>query len=148
MNSKYDFFWSTMELCDWRKEGDDNKVLKPVIGFLSKQDDRIIFEFDDLMTELLYDLDTKKLIEQCESVDPLMCDDTFLYSRCVALINGPDYYEKVKGGKEKNVWNMEFESLLYVPQRAWALKHKSSADEYPHMTPLSYETGSNEEGWK
>ena len=31
MPGKYDFFWSTMELCDWSKEGNDDKVLKPVI---------------------------------------------------------------------------------------------------------------------
>ncbi len=148
MSEKYDFFWTTMELCDWKKEGDDDKVLKPVIKYLSEQSDHIIFEFDDLMTELLYHLDTEKLAEQCEKVDSQMCDDTFLYSRCVALINGPAYYEKVKQGTEENVWNMEFESLLYVPQKAWALKHQSSVDEYPHISPLSYETGSNKDGWR
>lgn len=147
MSEKYDFFWTTMELCDWKKEGDDDKVLKPVIKYLAEQNDHIIFEFDDLMTELLYHLDTKKLAEQCKKADLQMCDDTFLYSRCVALINGPAYYEKVKQGKEENVWNMEFESLLYVPQKAWALKHQSSVDEYPHTSPLSYETGSNKDGW-
>ncbi len=94
MIGKYDFFWNTMELCDWKKEGDDDQVLKPVIQYLSKQDDHVIFEFDDLMTELLYHLDTKKLAKQCEKVDPLMSDDTFLYSRCVALINGSAYYPK------------------------------------------------------
>ena len=147
LTEKFDFFWTTMELCDWSKEGNDDKVLKPVIKYLSKQDDLIIFEFDDLMTELLYGLDTEKLADQCEKVDPLMCDDTFLYSRCVALINGPDYYEKVKRGKMKSVWSMDFEALLYVPGKAWALKHRCSADDYPHISPLSYETGSNEEGW-
>ncbi len=148
MVGKYDLFWDTMELCDWEKEGDDDKVLKPVIQYLSKQDDRVIFEFDDLMTELLYHLDTKKLAEQCEKVEPLMSDDTFLYSRCVALINGPAYYDKVRQGRETGVWSMEFEALLYVPLKAWALKHNDSVDKYPHTTPLSYETGSNRAGWK
>lgn len=148
MNGKYDFFWSVMALCDWHKEGDDAQVLKPVVQHLAAQDDQRIFAFDDLMTELLYHLDTAELAEQCKKVDPQMCDDTFLYSRCVALINGPAFYEKVKRGKAKNVWNMEFESLLYVPQRAWALKHQSADDEYPHTTPLCFETGSNEDGWR
>lgn len=147
MPGKFDFFWTTMELCDWRDEWNDDKVLRPVIRYLSKQDDQIIFAFDDLMAELLYGLDTKKLAEQCEKVDPLMCDDTFLYSRCVALINGPDFYEKVKRGRMEKVWSMDFEALLYVPGKAWALKHRRSADDYPHISPLSYETGSNEEGW-
>ena len=148
MDEKYDFFWTTMELCNWEEEGDDEKVLKPVITYLSEQDDEIIFEFEDLMTELLYHLDTKKLAKQCKKVDPEMCDDTFLYSRCVALINGPEYYEKVIKGKERGLWSMEFESLLYVPEDAWVLKHQCSEDKYPHDSPLSFETGSNTEGWK
>lgn len=146
--NKYEFFWNTMELCDWTKEGDDNKVIMPVVKYLSSQDDETIFRFDDLMSELLYYLDTKKLIEQCEKTALYASDDTFLYSRCVALINGPEYYEKAKNGKKKEIWDMEFEALLYIPQRAWALKHKKQEEEYPHFAPLSYETGSNTEGWK
>lgn len=142
---KFQPFWSAMELCDWNSEGDDDKVLEPVIKYLSKQNDDVIFEFDDLMSELLYHLDTKELAEQCQKEDPQMCDDTFLYSRCVALINGRSYYEKVKQGIVKDLWNMEFEALLYVPGKAWALKHQSSVDAYPHSTPFSYETGSNKD---
>ncbi len=28
MAGKYDFFWDTMELCDWKKEGDDDRGVK------------------------------------------------------------------------------------------------------------------------
>lgn len=146
--SKYQFFWDTMGLCDWKYEGSDDKVLRPVIEYLSKQDDSKIFEFDDLMSELLYGLDTRQLADQCRKADLYMSDDSFLYSRCVALINGPQYYEKVKNGKQKDLWNMEFEALIYVPSRAWALKHQNSVDKYPHISPWSYETGSNKNGWK
>lgn len=142
------FFWQTIELCDWSFEGDDDMVLKPVIEYLSKKDDNIIFLFDDIMSELLYNLDTRKLSEQAEKVSGYTSDDLFLYSRCVALINGPQYYEKAKKGKQKDMWDMEFEALIYVPSSAWALKHKQSPDEYPHSAPLSFETGSNKEGWK
>ena len=92
--NKYEFFWKTMERCDWSNEGDDDKVLMPVVKYLSKQDDNAIFEFDDLMSELLYGLDTKKLADQCQKADPYMSDDTFLYSRCVALINGSEKRKK------------------------------------------------------
>lgn len=34
MFREYNFFWTTMELCDWDQEGDDDKVLKPVIEYL------------------------------------------------------------------------------------------------------------------
>ena len=138
-------FWAVMELCDWTYEGDDDKVLRPVIQYLAQQEDGRIFQFDDLMSELLYGLDTKKLAAQCEEAEPLMSDDSFLYSRCVALINGPDYYEKARQGMAKEIWSMEFEALLYVPARAWALKHKMREEDYPHTAPLSYETGSGPE---
>lgn len=146
--SKFDLFWNVMDLCDWNFEGDDDMVLMPVITYLSKQDDNTIFLFDELMTELLYNLDTKRLADQCQKVDKYMSDDSFLYSRCVALINGDKYYEEAKDGKQKDMWDMEFEALLYVPSKAWALKHKISVDEYPYSPALCYETGSNKEGWK
>lgn len=145
---KYLFFWNTMERCDWTREGDDEAVLKPVREYLAGQDDEKIFLFDDQMAELLYGLDTRALADDCRKAEAQMSDDSFLYSRCVALINGPVYYDKVRRGKEKRLWEMEFEALLYLPQRAWALKHRRDEEEYPHISPLSYETGSNREGWK
>ena len=145
--NKFQFFWDTMQRCDWSREGNDEKVLVPVLRYLSQQEDCEIFRFDDLMSELLYGLDTKKLAAQCEKAGPYMGGDSFLYSRCVALINGPDYYEQAKAGKRKELWTMEFEALLYVPARAWALKHGKSEEAYPHTAPFSYETGSNREQW-
>ena len=137
--SNFQYFWNTMKLCGWTHEGDDSKVLKPVIQALSWQEDGRIFLFHDLMAELLQGLNTKQLAAQCEKAEPLMGDDSFLYSRCVALINGPKYYQKAKEGKAKEIWNMEFESLLYVPARAWALKHQRPEEEYPHIPPFDYE---------
>ena len=61
------------------------------------------------------------------------------YTACFRLLK--------KGGK-KDLWGMEFESLLYVPSKAWALKHRRSMDRYPHIPPFSYETGSNQKGWE
>ena len=144
---KFRFFWDTMELCDWSQEGNDDKVLMPVIRFLSEQNDSVIFEFHDQMSELLYELDTKKLFEQYRKECGYSSGDDFLYSRCVALINGPQFYENAKKGKQKNIWNMEFEALLYVPAEAWAIKHEKDAAEFPHFSPFSYETGSNKDAW-
>ncbi len=145
---KYNLFWKTMELCDWNNEGNDELVLLPVIKYLSLKDDEYIFKFDDLMSELLFALDTRQLAEQCRTVNVASSDDSFLYSRCVALINGAVFYRNALLGKCKEIWEMEFEALLYIPQSAWALKHQKDASEYPHIPPVSYETGSNIDGWK
>ncbi len=143
------FFWETMEKCAWQFEGDDEKVLEPVISFLSSQSDDTIFLFDDVMTELLYRLDTRSNFERHRTLSGYDSDDIFLYSRCVALVNGRDYYyDIINNGDHDEIWNMEFESLLYVPQEAWAKKHNADVGDYPYMSSLSYETGSNENGWK
>lgn len=147
VENKFDYFWSVMDLCDWEQEGDDDAVLSPVIEYLSQQDDDMIFKFEDLMSELLYNLDNESNYKLCEIRDENTNDDTFLYSRCVALINGPEYYNNVLVGKEQSLWDMEFESMLYVAMEAWALKYDADPLDFPHKSPLSYETRSNESGW-
>lgn len=145
--TKQEFFEDIMEICDWNCQGDDNMVLAPLIGHLSELSDEEIFAFDDIMSELLYALDTEKNFKKArEFYDH--SDDTFLYSRCVALINGENFYEQaLKGKKHKILWTSEFEAILYVPSAAWAKKHNEDAENYPHLPPLSYETGSNKTAW-
>lgn len=145
---KYTFFWKTMELCDWEQEGDDDLVLQSVIEYLSTKEDSEIFGFENQMSELLYSLDTRKLAKQNKKADGYFSEDEFLYSRCVALINGEVYYKNALLGKCPEMWGMEFESLLYVAPKAWALKHQKNESEYPNIPPFSYETGSNTDGWK
>lgn len=50
-----------MEKTGMDKAGNDAAVLEPLIIFLSKWGDELIFAFDDMMAELLYSLDTKKI---------------------------------------------------------------------------------------
>ncbi|MDE6426120.1 MAG: DUF4240 domain-containing protein [Ruminococcus sp.] len=145
--NKQQFFSNIMTICDWNKIGNDEEVIKPLVTYLSQQSDEEIFSFDDIMTELLYMLDTRKNFKKaCEIYNH--SDDTFLYSQCVALTNGEEYYEKVKAGKVNEVWEMEFETILYIPSSAWGKKHDSDPANYPHFTSLSYETGSNKNAWK
>ena len=126
-------FWKIMELCDWSFEGNDDKVLAPVIEFLSNKDDDFIFNFDDTLYSLLHELYTEKLLEQYKEKSSYVSDDDFLYSRCVALINGKKYFDGIKKGIINFPADMEFESLLYVAQNAWAKKHNTESNEYPHI---------------
>lgn len=141
------FFEMIMTICNWDASGDDEKVLTPLVEYLAQQPDEAIFAFDETMTELLFDLDTKKNFKEARRHFP-HTDDDFLYSRCCALINGEEYYEKVKAGKVSDLWLMEFEAILSVPMWAWGKKHGEDVDNYPYLTAKSYETGSNAEGWK
>ena len=140
------FFELIMDVCDWEQSGDD-RILAPLVSYLSELPDDEIFAFDDIMTELLYDLDTKKNFKRaCKYYDH--SDDSFLYSRCVALVNGEEYYEKAKAGKNNKMWTMEFEAILSVPMLAWGRKHNEDCGEYPHLPAKSVETGSNTDEWK
>lgn len=146
MNRK-EFFDSINNICAWDKIGDDDEVISPLITYLSQQTDEEIFSFDEIMAELLYELDTKKNFKKaCKYYSH--SDDSFLYSRCCALTNGEEYYEAVKAGKARDLWEMEFEVILSVPHMAWGKKHGEDSSNYPHLTSKSYETGSNKEGWK
>lgn len=139
------FFWNTMKRCDWRYEPNDLAVLSPVISSLAGMDDAKIFEFHDIMSELLYQLDIKRLYLQCQMVDPSVNPDTYLYSRCAALINGPDFFKQVMLGRGKTIWEREYRSVLLIPERAWNLKHPQVP--YVHRGKFSVTTGSNQKGW-
>lgn len=140
-------FWKIVDKADWDNQGDDEKVLAPVIDALSKLDDEEIFGFEDVMSKLLYDIDSQEIALQLYGPELHFSEDLFLYQRCVALMNGAKYYKKILAGKEKLDPDSEFEAILYVPHRAWAQKHQADSGDYPHFPEISYETGSNEALW-
>lgn len=145
MNEKQ--FWKIMDKADWSFQGDDDKVLAPVIDALSEMDDEEIFGFEDVMSKLLYDIDSQELALALYGPDLHFSEDLFLYQRCVALVNGEKYYKKVLSGKQQLEKDFDYEPILYVPHLAWAKKHKADSGDYPHFPEISYETGSNEELW-
>lgn len=98
------------------------------------------------MAQLLYGIDTKAIAAKAYKNEYIL-PDMFLYNRCVALINSKPFYNQICNGKRKLDKDMEFESILYVPSRAWANLHGCRIDEYSHITPVSYETFSNKDGW-
>lgn len=141
-----DFFAMTNAL-DWSHQGNDELVLEPLIKYLSKWPDEVIFVFEDKMAKLLHALDKPEIARRTYRTDRHFSGDGFLYARCVALINGRAFYKKILNGEKKLDKDMEFEAILYVPAEAWARKHKKDPSEYPHIASPSYETGSNKEYW-
>lgn len=146
--SAIDFFHITDEYLDWDKSGDDDAVIEPLIDFLSKWGDELIFAFDDMMAELLYSLDTKKIANDIYKNTDYFSGDDFLYTRCTALVNSKRYYNDILKGRRKLKEGILFEPILYVPGLAWARRHGEEADDYPHVTKFCYETMSNEDGWE
>ena len=141
-----DFFHFT-DMLDWSKQGDDMAVMEPLIACLVQWGDNLIFAFAEKMAELLYRLDTKEIAAGAYKKEEYFSDDEFLYIRCTALVNGKPFYNAIVNKRRKLKRDLEFEAILYAPVCAWTRLHGKSAGEYPYVTKVSYESGSNKEGW-
>ncbi len=141
-----DFFHFT-DMLDWNKQGDDEAVIEPLIAFLAKWGDNVIYAFHDKMAELLFSLDTYNIAKHIIEKEDYFSPDYFLYMRCVALVNGKPYYNAVLKGRRKLASNKDFEAILYVPIKAWKRIHSEDSDKYSHEPTVSYETYSNKAGW-
>ena len=145
MNEKE--FWKILDKLDWNNEGDDDLVLKQVIKYLSKLKDEEIFAFHEIMSKLLFNIDGKAWAKDIYKDFSNYSDDDFLYTRCVAIVNGEKYYNSIKNRKKKLNQDLEFESILYVPEEAWNLKHKDDLNEYEYIPKYNYESRSNIDLW-
>lgn len=145
-----DQFWSIIELLDWNQDNDDD-IVEPAIVALSHLLDEAIFGFHELLNKNLFKLDARKFAEQLGSnryapkEGHFFSVDDFLYSRCGVVANGRKFFEEVIENPELIPKEFTFESLLYLPEKAWELKHEGTA--YDYFPATSYETFSNAEGW-
>jgi hypothetical protein len=48
-------FWKIIDMFEWKHSGDDEKVLKKAIKYLSKKTDEDIYVFADISSKFLYD---------------------------------------------------------------------------------------------
>jgi hypothetical protein len=147
-----DAFWKIIALFDWEKTGDDDAVLRPAVEALAAMSEADIFRFDDILSEKLYALDTREHARHVyagsidvDDGDAYISPDDFLYSRCVVVANGKQFYDQVLSDPTKSPQEMEFEALLYVAGQAYEAK---TGDEYEHVPPLSFESFSNTDAWK
>lgn len=138
-------FWGIMKKANWDYE-DSQKILEPVIEFLSNHDDKYIFAFHDIMSELLYSLDKKELAQPM--IDHGTYDDeTFLYQRCFVLTNNNKFYHDILHGVKQLDDDLQFKPLLNLPQKAWAKRNNSTMMNYPHTPKYSIKSKSNQKHW-
>jgi hypothetical protein len=145
-------FWRIIGLLDWDQAGDDDAVLEPATVVLASHSVEEIYAFDELLAEKLYALDTREVARGVyrgqldpDDGDQYISSDDFLYSRCVIVANGRDYYQAVLADPSQAPQEMEFESLLSLARSAYEAK---TGAEYDHLTRVSWESFSNAEGWK
>ena len=143
-------FWSLLSLLDWDESGDDDAVIEPVIKSLSKKSIKEIFSFEEILSQKLFALDTKKhAMEIGEDAyideNEFFSVDGFLYSRCVVVANGEELFNEVLKNPKEFPKDMEFEAILSIAQEAYETK---TGKEWEHVTEVDYETYSNKSGWK
>lgn len=146
-----DTFWAIIEDFKWIETGNDHAVLEPSCAALAQLDEDAIFKFHDLLSEKLHSLDTREHCRACyrgqldpDDGDDYISPDDFLYARCVVVANGRGVYEQVLAEPSRMPRDMEFESLLYLPNSAYERK---TGLEYAHYPPVSYESFQNTTGW-
>jgi hypothetical protein len=71
--------------------------------------------------------------------------DWFLYVRSCIVANGRSTFEQVLADPKEMLKDLELEALLYVASKAYARK---TGKEFTYVPSTSYETFSNDAGWK
>ncbi|GMQ57245.1 hypothetical protein AN1V17_16400 [Vallitalea sediminicola] len=143
-------FWNVISMFEWKFEVDDDRVLNSAINYLSKKSNEDIYKFHDILSRLLYDLDG---IEYAQNIGQYSYKDKnshfsvdwFLYTRCVVVANGRDYYYKIINNPKEMPKDLEFESLLYIAYDAYEKKNNK---EFNYISKYSFETFSNKDNWK
>jgi hypothetical protein len=144
-------FWGLIELLDWSAEGDDDKVVEPLVKRLSNLPDREIAGFADQLARKLFALDGRAWARHSGGTiwwgdgDKLSAD-AFLYARLAVVANGQALYEEVLADPTRMPKDTEFEPLLYVASSAY--ERKTGLDDDGSLdSAVSFETFSNEDGW-
>jgi hypothetical protein len=139
-------FWDIIQQFDWNQTGKDDAVMAPAIAALAAMPIAVIHQFEDILAEKLWHLDTPDHADASLNNDPdaNLSVDGFLYDRCCVVANGRDYYEKVLHDPSKMPTNFSFGRLLSLSEQAYRLKTGKS---FLHIPKYSYETYSNEQAW-
>lgn len=141
-------FWAAIERLNWSADGDDAQVVEPLVQFLERQPLANIYRFADILSERLWQLDTRAhaqvFLDDPESEGYLSVDD-FLYARCAVVAKGKDFYEKVLRQPDSMPTDLTFEPLLSIAATAYERK---TGRHFAPDTAFNYETYSNQNGWK
>jgi hypothetical protein len=142
-------FWRLVSKIDRGalREGDEEGAVEPLVEALSQLAEAEIGAFEDQLAQCLFDLDGRQYADQAGESG--QSGDGFLYARCYVVARGKKYFEGVKASPERMPKSTEdwCESLLYAARQAWAMSTGNDEDDWDHLSPVSYETGSNRAQW-
>ena len=142
-----DRFWSIIALFDWSKEGNDEAVVEPAVAALAQMPLACIHQFEDILSEKLWLLDTSAHAKASLGNHPeeSLSVDYFLYDRCAVVANGKSFYEDVLNHPTNFPVGVSFSALLNITSDAYERK---TGQDFVHVPVFNYETYSNINGWK
>lgn len=138
-------FWGILKKGDWNNENED-QIFEPILQFLIGHNDKYIFDFHDLMSEFLYQLDRKEILENSIQQDQVS-DEDFLNQRAYVLTNGNKYYHDIISLIKPMDGELKCPKLLNLPAKAWSLKNNKPIEKYPHTPKYNIKTKSNTKYW-
>lgn len=139
-------FWDVIQQLDWSKDSND-QIIEPVVDTLSKMYAANIYQFQDILSEKLWRLDTRAhaAVFTGEEEEGYLSADDFLYARCGVVANGRAFYEQVVSNPGTIPADMTFSPLLRIAKKAYERKTGKKMTIVP---AFNYETGSNTQGWQ
>ena len=145
-----DEFWLFISKIDKAalERGEEEQALAPLAEILSTLPDEELFSFADHLAQRLYDIDGQRYFNAAG--DGAGSDDSFLYLRCYVVAKGRAFYQAVQEDPSQIPQTIDewCEPLLYLAPEAWAANNDSDPADYEHVSPVSYESGSNGDLWR
>jgi hypothetical protein len=142
-------FWNIIAHFDWTDSENDAQIVQKAVQILAEKSVRQIYEFQDILSEKLYALDTRTHAAetgenawQDENSD--FSADEFLYARCCVVANGRDFYEKTLKKPDFMPKDLSFESILTIAHQAY--QHKTGK-QFRYIPTHNIETFANKKGW-
>lgn len=142
-------FWAILGKLDWKKAGDEEKVLGPAVRELAKRPATDIAAFDDMLCAKLFALDAEVYAREIGTNaftrrGEYFAADEFLYARCFVVAKGSELYQRVLTDPRQMPKDAAFEALLDLAAMAYERSHD---DDYAHVPSPNAETFSNDAGW-
>lgn len=137
-------FWNIIDVLDWDAPNTD-AILEPAIQALSQQPLSHIYQFEDMLAEKLFKLDTAAHANVAYPEPRRVSEDGFLYVRAAVLASGQEYYTEVLNNPALLDADDDFEPILSLA--ALAYERKTGKD-FDYIAPVDYETYANEAGWE
>ena len=145
---KEEEFWKIIDLLDWEKEN-NQEIVEPVIQKLSSLPVGHIYNFQEILSQKLYQLDQQKLAENIGQFSYIEGEyfsvDHFLHVRACVVANGKEAFEEVLKTPPEMYKDLTFEPLLTVASTAYKRK---TGKQFIYVPSFSFETYSNKEGWQ